>query len=50
MESFAFTEYLRRRLATSSQFRYVPMAKPMAVQPTSDAPQKYASPGMPMSR
>ncbi len=36
----AFSEYLRRRLATNFQFRYVPMARPMAVHMASDAPVK----------
>ena len=49
MELFAFSEYLRRRLATNFQFRYVPMAKPIAVHMASDAPVKYATPGKPMS-
>ncbi len=36
----AFSEYLRRRLATNFQFRYVPMARPMAVHMASEAPVK----------
>ena len=45
----AFSEYLRRRLATNFQLRYVPMTRPMAVHMASDAPVKYAMPGRPMS-
>ncbi len=45
-----FTEYLRRRLATMSQLRYVPRLSPIAVQPASATPQKNASPGTPISR
>ena len=49
MESVA-SEYWRRRWATSFQLSQVPMARPMAVQPASEKPAKYARPGRPMSR
>lgn len=40
--------YLRSRLATISQFRYVPIARPIAVQIASLTPPiRYANPGSP---
>ena len=43
-------EYFLRRLATKSQFRYVPVARPTIVQNTSQRPVRYASPGSPISK
>ena len=34
------SEYWRRRLATNSQFRYVPIARPIQVHMASEAPKK----------
>ena len=36
----SLAEYRRRRRATISQLRYVPMARPMAVHVTSGSPQR----------
>ena len=48
MES-VFTEYRRSRLATISQFKYVPMASPIAVHAASATPVRYATPGIPIN-
>ena len=40
MELFATSEYLRSRRATIFQFKYVPIARPIAVHMASEAPVK----------
>ena len=42
-------EYLRILLATISQFKYVPIARPIAVHPASAIPYIYATPGSPIN-
>ena len=49
IELLAMTEYRLRRFATRSQFRYVPIKSPIAVQAASAAPHQNATPGRPMS-
>ncbi len=43
-----FSVYKRKRLATINQFKYVPTARPIIVQPASEIPDKYAKPGIPI--
>ena len=50
VKDFVSWVYLRSLAAVNSQFRYVPTARPIAVQPTSATPERYASPGRPISR
>ena len=47
---WVFAEYCLILLATMSQLRYVPSARPIAVQPASATPQKKARPGTPIRR
>ena len=46
---FAAMLYRLSRLDTTSQFMYVPTARPAAVQNASASPHQYATPGRPIS-
>ena len=47
--AFILCEYTRIRFETISQLRYVPMARPSAVQVGCASPVSIASPGRPIS-